>query len=287
MTIDGADGTEPVPLQELDLEGRPPCRPEYDEKYVERTNVLPHIFNLMNLILLFPVDFVDEQKVVLQGSRMDHIRQVLRGEIGTSLRVGVLNGLLGTGTITTMTDKGVEMNVVLTEVPPAPLPITLLLAMPRPKCFRRILQGVTTMGVKRITLFGAYRVEKSYWNSPWLEEQELLRQLVLGLEQARDTMLPLVTLHPLFKPFVEDDVPALAAGSRCLVAHPGEGALCPATVQEPVTLAIGPEGGFTDYELGLLEKHGFECITLGPRILRTEHVVTALLGRLQHPPFQE
>ena len=179
-----------------------------------------------------------------------------------------------------MTDHGVEMHVVLTEPPPAPLPVTLLLAMPRPKCFRRILQGATTMGVKRIALFGAYRVEKSYWKSPWLEKLELQRQLVLGLEQARDTVLPIVTLHPLFKPFMEDDVPALTAGTRCLVAHPGDGTVCPVNLQEPVTLAIGPEGGFTDYELGLLKEHGFECITLGQRILRTEQAVPAFLGRL-------
>lgn len=239
-----------------------------------------HILRLMNMILLFPADFIDEHTVLLQGSRRDHVREVLRAAPGDTLRVGVLNGLMGMGTITAMTGKGVELSVALTEVPPAPLSVTLLLAMPRPKCFRRILQSATTMGVKRIALFGAYRVEKSYWKSPWLEAPELQRQLVLGLEQARDTVMPRVTVHTLFKPFVEDDVTALAAGTRRLVAHPGDGPVCPSNLQEPVTLAIGPEGGFTDYELGLLIEHRFEAITLGQRILRTEHAVSALLGRL-------
>lgn len=234
----------------------------------------------MNLILLFPEDFINEHTVVLRGPRREHICQVLRAEAGQALRVGVLNGLLGTGTITAMTDQGVELTVTLTEPAPAPLPVTLLLAMPRPKCFRRIMQCVTTMGVKRIALFGAYRVEKSYWKSPWLDEAELQRQMVLGLEQARDTVVPRVTLHPLFKPFVEDELPALVAGTRCLVAHPGDGGLCQVSLPGLVTLAIGPEGGFTDYELGLLVAGGFECITLGPRILRTEQAVPAFLGRL-------
>ncbi|MEI8139425.1 MAG: 16S rRNA (uracil(1498)-N(3))-methyltransferase [bacterium] len=234
----------------------------------------------MNLILLFPADFIDEHKVVLLGVRMEHIRAVLRAGKGDSLRVGLLNGLLGTGIISAITDKGVELIITLKEVSPVPLPITLLLAMPRPKCFRRIIQCATTMGVKRIALFGAYRVEKSYWKSPWLEDQELQRQLVLGLEQARDTEMPQVTMHPFFKPFVEDEVSALAAGSRCLVAHPSERSDCPSNISEPMTLAIGPEGGFTDYELGLLTERGFECITLGKRILRTEQAVPAFLGRL-------
>jgi len=132
-----------------------------------------------------------------------------------------------------------------------------------------------------MALFGAYRVEKSYWKSPWMEEKEIRRQLVLGLEQARDTVLPLVTLHPLFKPFVEDEVPTLAAGTRRLVAHPGNGSACPANMHEAVTLVIGPEGGFTITELGLLKERGFECITLGQRILRTEQVVPAMLGRIR------
>lgn len=235
----------------------------------------------MNLILLFPGDFAGEHTVTLQDARMVHVRDVLRAAPGASLRVGCVNGLMGIGRITAMTPTRVELHVDLSEPPPAPSPVTLLLAMPRPKCFRRIIQGATTMGVKRIALFGAYRVEKSYWKSPWLEEPELRRQLVLGLEQARDTVLPQITLHPLFKPFVEDDMPALTEGTRRLVAQPGEGTFCPATVRERVALAIGPEGGFTDYELGLLADHGFECITLGPRIFRTEQAVPALLGRFQ------
>jgi RsmE family RNA methyltransferase len=51
-------------------------------------------------------------------------------------------------------------------------------------------------------------------------------------------------------------------------------------VPGPVTLAIGPEGGFTDYELECLTGSGFESIILGPRILRTEQAVPAFLGRL-------
>ncbi len=247
---------------------------------VECVDDLRHIFWPMNLILLSPADFVSEHRVCLQGARMEHVRNVLRAEIGDSLRVGVLNGRMGTGSITAMTDMKVELNVTLLEAPPMPLPVTLLLAMPRPKGFRRILQAATTLGVKRIALFGAFRVEKSYWKSPWLDSGELQRQLILGLEQARDTVLPQVTLHPMFKPFVQDEVPALAAGSRRLVAHPGAGSTCPTNVREAVTLAIGPEGGFTDYELGMLLEQGFERIILGERILRTEQAVPAFLGRL-------
>ena len=234
----------------------------------------------MNLIVLYPDDVTTEGRVVFAGRRADHVREVHRAGPGESLRVGLLNGMMGTGVVQSVADNRIEMDVTLTQAPPAPLPVTLLLAMPRPKCFRRTIQCATTMGVKRIALFGAYRVEKSYWKSPWLAPDELKAQMILGLEQARDTVLPEITLHPLFKPFVEDEVDTLTRGTRKLVAHPREGAGCPASVVGPVSLAIGPEGGFTEYELGLLMAHGFEPVTLGERILRTEQAVPALLGRV-------
>jgi 16S rRNA (uracil1498-N3)-methyltransferase len=234
----------------------------------------------MNLIVLHDHDFVDANRVRVDGRRAAHIAAVLKAKVGDRLRVGKLAGLIGQGTVVQLDRASVELDVSLTQAPPPAVPVTLLLALPRPKGLRRLIQGITAMGVKRLALFGAFRVEKSYWQTPWLGEAELREQILLGLEQAGDTVPPVITTHLLFKPFVEDDVPGLAAGSRLLVAHPAATVSCPAAVREAVTLAIGPEGGFTAYELQMLVEHGFEAVGLGPRILRTEQVVPALVGRL-------
>jgi RsmE family RNA methyltransferase len=234
----------------------------------------------VNLIVLRPDDFIGEGAVRLTGRRADHVRTVHRAAPGEALRVGLLNGKIGTGVVQNPDGTDLMMSVTLSDAPPAPVPVTLLLAMPRPKVFRRVIQCATSLGIKRIALFGAFRVEKSYWQSPWLDLDELRHQMILGLEQACDTVLPEVTLHPHFKPFVEDVLPLLSKGTRCLVAHPGRGGFCPAAIPGPVSLAIGPEGGFTDYEIERLVGAGFEPVTMGPRILRTEQVVPALLGRL-------
>jgi 16S rRNA (uracil1498-N3)-methyltransferase len=45
-----------------------------------------------------------------------------------------------------------------------------------------------------------------------------------------------------------------------------------------VVLAIGPEGGWNDFELGLLEARGFQRISLGPRSLRTDTACIAMLS---------
>lgn len=234
----------------------------------------------MNLILLFDADFVEAGRVRLEGRRHAHIRDVLRGQVGEPLRVGRAGGAMGTGRICRLDEREVELEVALTEPPPAAPAITLLLALPRPKVFRRVLQGAVTLGVKRIAFFGAYRVEKSYWSSPWLAPEAIREQVVLGLEQGGDTQWPEITQHEWFKPFIEDVVPGLARDRCRWVAHPYGARPCPANVPEPACLAVGPEGGFTAYELERWTEAGFTPVALGARILRVEQSVPALIGRL-------
>ena len=234
----------------------------------------------MNLILLFNDDFIDENRVRLDGRRLRHVLEVHRPVKGDKLRVGLAGGLVGSGCITSLNDISLEMDVSLVHPPPSTLPLTLILALPRPKVLRRILLSVTAMGVKRIVLLNSFRVEKSFWQSPVLKLENIQRQLVLGLEQARDTIMPEVWLKPYFKPFAEDELPALIKDTLSLIAHPTSQAPCPRDVRQAVTLAIGPEGGFIPYEVEKLISCGFHAVHLGERILNIEAVVPSLISRL-------
>lgn len=234
----------------------------------------------MNLILLFPDDFIGNHRVQLSGRRAEHILKVQRAKTGDELTVGLAGGMTGRGTLLAVEREGLVLEVSVTQPPPPPLPLTLLLALPRPKVLRRVLQTAATMGVKKLCLINAFRVEKSYWSSPFLGMDDIRRQLVLGLEQARDTVMPEVLLRPLFKPFVEDELPAIMGDSLPLTADPGATEACPRHVQRSVTLAIGPEGGFIQYELDKLAETGFKTVSMGDRILRVETAVPALLSRL-------
>ena len=234
----------------------------------------------MNLLLLEDGDFVAPDRVRLQGRRLQHLREVHRAECGDSLRVGRLGGLMGRGELLSLNAEQAELQISLDTPPPAKLPLTLLLAVPRPKMLKRVLQTVSAMGVARLVLLNSYRVEKSFWQTPFLEPAAIREQLILGLEQARDTVLPEVTLEKRFKPFVEDRLPALADGTLGLTGHPGEYPACPRAVEGPVTLAIGPEGGWIPYEVELLRLAGLQPVQLGERILRVETAVPALLARL-------
>ena len=234
----------------------------------------------MNLILLEPEELTPDGMACVQGRRLRHIREVHRAEPGQRLRVGIVNGPMGEGELVAEEPDRLWLRVQADQPPPPSLPLTLLLALPRPKMLKRILQTVATLGVERLVLINSYRVEKSFWDSPFLQVAAIREELVLGLEQARDTRLPEVLLEKRFKPFVEDQLPAMAAGTRRLVAHPQAAAPCPVAVNAPLTLAIGPEGGFIPYEVDMLVHRGFEAVHLGPRILRVETAVTSLLSRL-------
>lgn len=181
-------------------------------------------------------------------------------------------------------DEGdIELSVTLSAEPPPPLAIDLLLALPRPKTLRRLLPAVASLGVKRIVLVNAAKVDKSYFSSPLLTPQQANAALREGLEQARDTVLPEFLIEPLFRPFVEDRAASLwPDGVWKLLAHPGPqtfGAAPPEIGRAVV--AIGPDGGWVPFELELLAAQGFAPFSLGPRALRVDVATVAALAQIE------
>jgi RsmE family RNA methyltransferase len=234
----------------------------------------------MNIILLHPDDLTDDNHVTLSDHRFDHIQQVYQANIGDRLSIGILNGDIGYGIITTLSSSSVSLKIQSTHKAPTALPITLIIALPRPKMIKRLLQTCATMGVKSIIFVNSYRVEKSYWQTPLLTPENINKQLILGLEQGKDTLLPTVTLEQRFKPFVEDRLPDICKHTHAFVAHPNSATPCPHSINQNITLIIGPEGGFIPYEIEKLNQAGCKSIHLGQRILRTETAVPVLLAKL-------
>jgi RsmE family RNA methyltransferase len=232
----------------------------------------------MNMLLL--TSNITDNACNVRDRQLRHLLDVHKAELGDSFKVGHINGLMGTGTIVKLDNEQATLMLDLTQDPPPPLPLTLLLALPRPKMLRRTLQTIAAMGVKKLYLINSSRVEKSFWQSPFLTPDAIEEQLVLGLEQARDTLFPEVHLRKLFKPFVEDELPSLIKGTTSLVAHPNSEKNCPVNTSDKTTLAIGPEGGFIPFEIDKLEEIGFKAVHLGPRILRVENAVPSIISRL-------
>lgn len=234
----------------------------------------------MNLLLFSGQDRLSEGRIRVTDHRLQHLMTVLGAQVGDELKVGELDGATGSGRILEINPAQAILAIDLHSAPPAKLPLQLVLALPRPKMLRRIVRTVAELGVAQLHLVNSYRVEKSYWQTPALQPDTLRTYLLQGLEQSRDTVLPEVSCHRRFKPFVEDVLPDLASSRRALLAHPGEHPPCPRDLRQETLLVIGPEGGFIPFEIEKLVAAGCQLVSLGPRILRVETALTVLLGRL-------
>lgn len=233
----------------------------------------------MNLVLFEASDLTEDDKICLDDRRFEHIVKIHRAKEGDSLKVGRLNGLIGTAIIEEITDEDIKLSYELQDKPPRELPLTLVVALPRPPTFKKILEVATAMGVKDFYFINAKRVEQSFWQSPILREENYRKHLLFGLEQSVDTVLPKVNFCRGFKDFLSV-APALVADKKAFVAHPYTENGAPRALQEDIVLSIGPEGGFIDYEIEKLIDCGFEAVHMGARILRVEHAVTALLASI-------
>lgn len=234
----------------------------------------------MNLLLLERRELRDDGEAKVGGRRLRHLLEVHRAGVGDTLRVGVIDGAMGTATIEALDENAARLSVQLDRQPPAKLPVSLALALPRPKMLRRILRSVAEYGVRELHLVNSYRVEKSYWQSPVLQPDSVRDYLLLGLEQAGDTVLPVVHQHRRFKPWVEDTLPALLRDRQGLLSHPGDYPPCPRELESETLFIIGPEGGFIPYEVEKLQQAGCTTVSLGARILRVENAVSSVLGRI-------
>ena len=159
--------------------------------------------------------------------------------------------------------------------------VDLLLAMPRPKVMNRLWPVLASLGVGRILISNAWKTERNYFDTHVLEPEHVREGLIEGLQQARDTRLPQVSVHKQFKKLVEDKLDAFGPYAAQLVAHPGAASswsLGGLPKDARVLLAVGPEGGWTEYELQLLGEHGFKSVSWGPRALRTDTACVVLLG---------
>lgn len=233
----------------------------------------------MNLCLIRPEEYLSETHFALSGARMNHITDVLGLGVGETFNVGHINGLVGKATIESITADTLVCNADCQQAPCVKPDIELVVALPRPKMLKRLIRTAAELGVRRLVLINTWKVEKSFWQSPFLAEAVVREQLLLGLEQAVDTVLPEVIIAKRFKPFVEDELTALLEGREGWIAHPGVTSACPKADDKPRTIVIGPEGGFTPYEVDKLTAAGCRPFHLGERILRVETAVTVCMAK--------
>ncbi|WP_022851788.1 16S rRNA (uracil(1498)-N(3))-methyltransferase [Limisalsivibrio acetivorans] len=228
----------------------------------------------MNIILIQKEELTGN-RAVIRGERHAHMRSVLKCTPGKTIKAGILNGLMGTADVVSINDDEAVLDIAAAEKPPAPREISVILALPRPKVFRRIFFFLVCAGIKDIHIINTWRVEKSYWKSPYLENTG--EYAFEALQQAKDTIMPKVSFHRFFMDFVKNELPEISKDKSRWLAEPtaekGE------ELKEPAVIAIGPEGGFIQREIDTFIRCGFKGFSFGERILTTEHAVPYIIGR--------
>lgn len=246
----------------------------------------------MNRLLLDPAEVGPDGTAELHDARAAHMLRILRVTPGERIRAGILEGPLGEAEILSMApaDHRVRLRFEAAGAPPPRPPVSLMLALPRPKVLKRLWAPLAAAGVDRVFIVNSEKVERMYFDSDALDPVLIRARLIEGLAQAGDTRLPEVAVRRRLKPFIEDELGAApVAGAVRLAAHPDPSAPRVSAVVRPgarILAAVGPEGGWTPYELDLLARHGFARVSMGGRILRSDHAAVALLA-LAHDALRE
>lgn len=235
----------------------------------------------MNIVLLKEKDKIAERLYEIREERViNHIITVLKLGKGEFFSAGEVNGMLGRAEILEIDAKKISLKFYEEKSPPPKIPFTLICAVPRPKFLKRIIRDSVTLGVEKIYFLKTWKVEKSFFESSIINREKMDEYVMLGLEQAKDSVVPHIEVVERFKPFVEDRLPGITEGMEKIIAHPGGDENCPYNLGKKTAVAIGPEGGFTDYEVEMFEKQGFYRINIGERILRVESAIPFIIGRL-------
>ncbi len=158
----------------------------------------------MNLLIVERHELDAENRVTVAGVRARHLHAVLRATAGQQIRMGVLDGPIGAGVITDITPDTATLTCTFDPDAPAAPAVDVLLALPRPKVLRRLWAQLAALGVGRIMLTNAARVERNYFDTHVIEAATYRPLLIEGLQQARDTRLPVVSVHRSFRILIED-----------------------------------------------------------------------------------
>lgn len=219
----------------------------------------------------------------MEGEAAHHLGRVLRAQRGQLYELSDGKRVY-LGRIDNVTRDRVEF-ALLEELPalrPA-LDITLLLAVVKFDSFEWALEKATELGASTIVPLGAARSEKGLLAAAGKRSARWNKILLESSQQSRRLQVP--QLAELAKP--EDAFAKHSGGVRLVLSERAEAVplrnlLKTHAAQRQATVAIGPEGGWTDEEISSARATGFQDASLGSLILRTETAVIAALASINY-----
>jgi len=242
----------------------------------------------MNFLAIYPSEFNGSSKAFLIGKRAEYAIEKHELIQGITISALIINGNHYKATVEKIVgNREVHLKLDDLKVSLLPIPINLIVAVPRPQTLRKVLQYSASFGVKTLNLIRTENVVKSYLTSKRLEQDAIEEDLLLGIEQSGSCYFPKVNFYATFRNFLDSFSNLISYNQPYLgfIADTHEKDyvdLKTYTFQTPqdIFIAIGPESGFNQYEVSCFSKLNFKVISLGQRIQRVETACVSLLSQI-------
>jgi len=227
-------------------------------------------------------DTWDSTTAALTGDQAHHLAHVLRAEAGQIFDV-VAGGFLHHAEITSVSDTQVSFLLHEELEAASALPLHLLLAVFKFDHMEWAIEKATELGVERITPILARRTEKHLAQAAAKRVERWRRIALEAAKQSRRTDIPEITDPIALKLALEQET----STTRILLSETEQQTTLAAALNQArptgyesvaLSLAIGPEGGWTPEEMSLFTEHSWQPVTLGPRILRAETAAIAAIA---------
>lgn len=223
-------------------------------------------------------------RVGLPAEEARHLRVSLRGAPGETVHVFDGEGREFAASVVLVSPDRVEVELLAEETDrvEAPLRLVLLQAVSRDDAFESVIAQATALGAASIV---PLLVGRTKGGSRPPDPKRLARWRRIARESAKLSWRRIVpSIEPPAEIAAAADL-AAAPGARGLVLDPLAAAgvlhgFLARTAPAEVRVAVGPEGGFTADERDAFARGGFAPVSLGPRVLRTEHAGPAALAVL-------
>lgn len=241
----------------------------------------------MNRIILEESEQIEDSLFSLNSRKSNHIIKILKSKIGDNLKVGLINKSIGIGTIESIDLKSRKVLISYkkeydeSELPIANLrDVRIFSSIQRPQTVKKIIQLAATSGISELFFFPAEKSEFTYLNSSIWSEENLLEEIILGLEQGGRIQTPKITVLKNKYRLKEQ----LTKYNRFILDFNGKYLLNSTLgidILSPFQIVIGPESGFTEQDLSFFLDLGFEKISVSENILRSENAFAFILAQIE------
>jgi len=220
-------------------------------------------------------DEVHADRALLLGQNAQHLVRVLRAQVGQEFDVAA-DGQIRLGKIVSISDDRVEFELG-EAVPGGPiLDLTLLVSIFKFDRMEWAIEKATELGVARIVPIVARRTDAHLAQAADKRVDRWRRIAKEAAQQSRRLDVPEIADSEKLPEAIKR-----ISGTRIVLAETELEKTLKSQLQnasQPVTLAFGPEGGWTEDEIRILENAGWLPASLGSTILRAETAIIAAVA---------